>query len=113
MLETFTMLHLWIPALLKANSKDAKRSLWLPTPLVRKKNFGIIESTSLKRLLLGFRLSIERVKLSCGDPFHYRGSFLLEDAVTAESAFYSSTAQLKFFCFNFGAAFYAFISNST
>jgi len=46
MLETFTMLQCCIPAFLKANSKDCKDSLCLPTPLVRKKRLGIILKTN-------------------------------------------------------------------
>ncbi len=46
MLETFTMLQCCMPAFLKANSKDCKDSLCLPTPLVKKKRLGIILKTN-------------------------------------------------------------------
>ncbi len=42
MLETLTRLQCCMPAFLKANSNDWSCSLCLPTPLVRKKYFGII-----------------------------------------------------------------------
>ena len=51
--------------------------------------------------------------LPSGNPFHDGWSFFLEDSVTTVSAFYASAAQLKFFGFNLGAAFHAFIGEST
>jgi hypothetical protein len=41
-LDTYTRLHFSIPAFLKASSKDARRSLWTPTPLVKKIFVGTI-----------------------------------------------------------------------
>jgi hypothetical protein len=72
--------------------------------------FGIIEHTALKRVYLRFSLLNQKPKLSCGDPFNYGRSLLLEDTVAAKGAFYSSTAKLKLFCSNFGATFHAFVS---
>jgi len=66
MLETLTMLQRCIPALLKANSKDASCSLCQPTPLVRKRYFGIIEPNNLQksdfRLLLLNRTQVEAIQ---------------------------------------------------
>ena len=47
MLETATRLHCWMPASLSASSKDWSCSLCLPTPLVRKKYFGIIVGSEI------------------------------------------------------------------
>jgi hypothetical protein len=41
-LETFTILQYCIPAFCKANSKEWRYSLCLPTPLVKKRYLGII-----------------------------------------------------------------------
>ena len=42
MLDTLTRLHICMPASRRANSNDWSCSLCLPTPLVKKKYFGII-----------------------------------------------------------------------
>jgi len=70
-------------------------------------------AVSPRQIMLGAVFAIFLFILSSGDSLHYGRSLLFEYPVTAVGAFYSSAAQLKLFCSNFGAAFHAFISEST
>jgi len=64
MLETLTRLQCWMPASLRANSKDWSCSLCLPTPFVRKKHLGIMWCRKIGLQNAFIRLLFQRVILS-------------------------------------------------